>query len=635
MKKLLPVFFLFLYYCSKGQVRLPKLISDGMILQRDAHTRLWGYAAPGEKITLDFNGQQWHTTASNEGKWSLLLSPQKAGGPYTLQFTGSNTVTVKDVLFGDVWVCSGQSNMELTMERLRDKYADIIAASDNNGIRQFTIPDTYDFNHMREDVSAGLWETASPATLYHFSAVAYFFAREINQTYHTPIGIINAALGGSPAEAWISEEALKPFPDAYQELQVWKNDTHIRETEQADQQRTAAWTKQLNSTDEGLRNNWKSSSINKNDWAPAAVPGYLEGGNGVVWFRRTITLSAAAAAQAALLLLGRIADADSVFINGTFAGTTTYQYPPRRYELPAGILHAGSNELTVRVVSQSGKGGFIPGKPYKLVTGSDTLNLAGTWQYKRGATMDALGGSTVIRWKPAGLFNAMIAPLLPYTMKGALWYQGEANTGKAAVYNDVMRTLITDWRKRWNQGNFPFLYVQLANYMEPVTEPKESNWAALRQAQLQTLHVPNTGMAVTIDLGEWNDIHPLNKLDVGKRLALQAGHLAYGNKTMEYSGPLYQSIAVKGNQLTVYFTHTGSGLVTKDGRDPQYVAIAGEDKKFVWAKALIKGNTIVAWNDAIAHPMYIRYAWADNPEGANLCNSEQLPASPFEAAVTF
>ena len=367
------------------------------------------------------------------------------------------------------------------------------------------------------------------------------------------------------------------------------------------------------------------------------IPGYwADAGagrvNGVVWFRKDIELPANLAGKPARLWMGRIVDADSVFINGVFTGTTTYQYPPRRYSVPAGVLKAGKNTIAVRVVNNGGKGGFVPDKPYELIIDQQTIDLKGQWAYQIGATIEPLPGQPTIRWKPFGLYNAMIAPLLPYRIKGIIWYQGESNAGNPADYADLMATLIQDWRSKWGQGEFPFLFVQLANFMEPRSDPAESNWAALRQAQLRTLSVHNTGMAVAIDLGEWNDIHPLNKLDVGKRLALQAKKLAYGDDKTVCSGPQYRSMQVKGNKAILSFDHTGRGLQAKEGT-LKYFSVAGPDGKFVWAKAEIKGKKVVVWADAVLQPVTVRYAWADNPEGANLYNKEGLPASPFEARM--
>ena len=622
------------YSAIYSQLKLPKLISNGMILQRDTKTKLWGWAAPNEKITTTFNGNSYHITADKMGKWMLQLPPQPAGGPYDITFTGSNSITVKNVLFGDVWICSGQSNMELTMDRVKEKYPDVVDSANNTNIRQFEVPDQYNFNHPNEDVAYGQWIPATKENILRFSAVAYFFANEIYNKYKVPIGVINTALGGSPAEAWISEEALKKFPAYYNEAQKFKDSNLIKQIEAHDKSVSNNWYNLLYQKDEGTKNNWINPALNDANWQTMNIPGYWADGplgnvNGVVWFRKAVEVPATFTGKPVRLIMGRIVDADSVFVNGQFVGTTGYQYPPRRYVIPAGVLKEGTNEIVARVISNAGKGGFVPDKTYALIVNKDTLDLKGSWKYKLGATMDALPSQTFIRWKPAGLYNAMIAPLTNYSVKGGLWYQGESNADHPSDYGDLMRTLIADWRKHWGGGNFPFIYVQLPNFMEAKQTPAESSWAALRAQQLKTLQVPNTGMIVAIDLGEWNDIHPLDKQDVGKRLALQAAHLAYGEKNIVYSGPLFQSVKQEGNKLVLSFTNTGTGLMAKGSDSLHYFSIAGRDKQFVWAKAIIQGNKVIVWNDSITNPVYVRYAWADNPAGANLYNKEGLPASPF------
>jgi sialate O-acetylesterase len=638
--KTIKLFFLFFFLfptLSSAQIRLPRLISNGMVLQRDREVKLWGWASANEAISLTFKGKTYQTKANAEGKWVLQLPPQKAGGGYELVFKGQNEVKVSDVLFGDVWVCSGQSNMELPMERVRDKYAEEIAKVNYPQIRQFIVPDKFDFNQAQEDVSAGQWQSAIPQYIFSFSAVAYFFAKDIYEKYKVPIGLINTALGGSPAEAWLSEEALKKFPAYYEEAQKFKNKELITQIESNDQKVSNAWYSTLNQNDEGLKNAWKKPDLNDADWQEMPIPSYwadygLGNTNGVVWFRKEIHVPASMVGKPAKLLFGRIVDADSIFINGAFVGSVTYQYPPRRYEFAPTILKEGKNSIVVRVVNNSGKGGFVLDKPYELIVDNQMLDLKGKWKFKLGAKMDALPSQTFVRWKPMGLYNAMIYPLLNYAIKGVIWYQGEGNTKNPAEYTDLMTSLISDWRKQWKQGDFPFLFVQLVNFMESKPEPSESAWAALRQAQVNTLAVPNTGMAVGIDIGEWNDIHPLNKEDVGKRLALQARKWAYNDKKVVYSSPLFQSMQIKEGKIILNFSHIGKGLVALGGKELKHFAIAGADKKFVWAKAEIKGKQVIVWSEAVPNPVIVRYAWADNPEGANLYNKEGLPASPFEAS---
>jgi sialate O-acetylesterase len=370
------------------------------------------------------------------------------------------------------------------------------------------------------------------------------------------------------------------------------------------------------------------------------VPGYwadqgIRGLNGVVWYRKEIDVPASMAGVPAKLFLGRIVDADEAYVNGVRVGNITYQYPPRRYEVPATTLKAGKNIIVVRVTNTAGKGGFVPDKPYYITANGQSIDLKGEWQYKVGDVFapgrgfGGGGGQISQQNIPTGLYNTMVAPVIPYAIKGATWYQGEANSGRPQEYAKLLPALIADWRNKWNDPQLPFLFVQLPNFMEMNYLPSESQWAQLRESQFLSLSVPNTAMAVAIDAGEWNDIHPLNKKDVGERLALAARKLAYGEDKLVASGPLYQSAAVEGNKIRISFSSTGSGLIAKDDDQLNYFAIAGADKKFVWAKAVIEGDKVVVWSEDVAAPLYVRYAWADNPDGANLYNREGLPASPF------
>ncbi len=636
MKKFqLIIIFFFLAIGLNAQVKLPKLISDGMVLQRETPLKIWGWASPGETVEIKFFDTSLTTITSNEGKWQVTIAPQKAGGPYKMEITATNKIVIKDILIGDVWVCSGQSNMELPMRRVESVYKDVIATSNNKFIRQFYVPREYCFTVRKEDFSESKWVSANPQTVLDFTAVGYFFARYLYDKYNVPIGLINSSLGGSPAEAWMSEEALKDFPQYYEELQKFKDHSLIEKIKISDSIRINNWYSTLKSKDAGYSNHnmpWYLEEINISNWDSIFIPGYwtgtsLEGKNGVVWFRKEIDLSETVDKSSALLLLGRIVDADSVFINGKFVGAVSYQYPPRRYRIPEGILRTGKNVITVRVISNIGTGGFVPDKPYELVLKDTIIDLKGYWKYKVGAIMPPLESQTFIRWKPGGLFNSMLAPLFSYKIKGVIWYQGESNADRPFEYQLHFPALIKDWRNNWDIGNFPFLYVQLANFMESDSVPSNSNWALLREAQAKALELPNTGMAVTIDIGEWNDIHPLNKKDVGKRLALTAMKIAYGEDIV-YSGPIYESMKIEGNKIIISFSHTGSGLICK-GNKLKHFAIAANDKKFVWANAVIEGDKVVVWCDKIKNPVAVRYAWADNPEGANLYNREGLPACPF------
>lgn len=623
-----------------SQVRLPKLVSDGMVLQRNAEVTIWGWASADESVNLYFNDDTYQTNADEDGNWEIQLSDLEAGGPFTLRIEAGNTLLIEDVMVGDVWVASGQSNMELPMSRVKPLYEEEIRTADYPYVRYFDAPKTYEFNTRLKDFQSGRWQKITPQTIHNFSATAWFFAKSVSERYGVPVGIILSALGGSPAEAWMSEEALKKFPSHYNELQMFKDSTLIKEITEADQARSGAWYGQLQKADAGYSTPeapWYDPSTDYSGWDEMEVPGYwvdepLGQVNGVMWFHKEIDVSEDQAGKPAKLELGRIVDADSVFVNGTFVGTTSYQYPPRWYEVPTEVLKRGSNKIVVRVINSSGRGGFIPDKPYELIVEGDTLDLKGSWDYRLGAEMPSLPGQTFVRWKPLGLFNAMIHPLLRYDVKGVIWYQGESNADQPEEYSELFPALINDWRENWQQDELPFLFVQLANFMESSDEPTESGWAELREAQRKTLEVPNTGMAVAIDIGEWNDIHPLNKKDVGERLAASAFSVAYNEDDVVQSGPLFESLEVQENKLILSFEHTGSGLEVK-GDSLQSFALAGPDGQFRWAEAKIEGERVVVWHPDIKNPASVRYAWANNPVNANLYNVEGFPASPFQASV--
>nr|WP_316931962.1 sialate O-acetylesterase [Rufibacter radiotolerans] len=621
-------------------MKLPQLVSDGMVLQRDAKTKIWGWAAAGEKVTVAFKGKTYRTAADPQGNWAIALASMKAGGPFTMDIKGTNQLVLKDIWIGDVYLVSGQSNMVHQMALHNITYAQDIATANYPQIRHFWIPTATNLAGPAKDLPAGSWKWANPQDVNNFSAVAYFFARKLYNEYKIPIGLINASVGGTPIEAWMSEEGLKSFPEKLAAIQKNLDTSYVNSTKRLALAAAIA-SRPKTEQDKGLTGTlkWFDPSYQPKNWRPINVPGYWEDQgikdlNGVVWYRREVEIPASMAGVPAKVFLGRIVDADILFVNGKDVGKTTYQYPQRRYSLPAGTLKPGKNLFVVRVTNNGGKGGFVPDKPYFIEVNGTKVDLKGDWQYKVGEVYQPVNMSGQLaaineQNQPAALYNAMVAPAINYTIKGILWYQGESNAGNPAEYKKLLPALISDWRSKWKQGNLPFLFVQLPNFMEVNYLPSESNWALMREAALQTLTVPNTAMAVTLGLGEWNDIHPDNKKDVGERLALAAQKLIYGEKKLVSSGSLYQSSKLEDGKITVSFTNTGSGLVSHDGEDLSWFAIAGADKKFVWAKAKIDGNKVVVWSEEVPDPKYVRYAWADNPDGANLYNKEGLPASPF------
>ena len=635
-----------LYCCSLqsyAQLRLPRFVRDSMVLQRETEIKLWGWASKENKVSIQFNNKRYTTKAGADDKWTILLPAMKAGGPYDMVISSGSTITLHNILIGDVWFCSGQSNMVLPMERVKEKYPEEIANANYPQIRHFFIPMLTSLIQREEDLPTGYWKSATSTDILQFSATAYFFAKNIYEKYHVPIGLINASVGGTPIEAWMSEDALKQFPSQYNKLQQNKDTASINDNNRKVVASDNATSKQEQANDEGLNAAvpWYDTLYQPKGWHSINIPGYWEDQglkdlNGIVWYRKVIDVPASMIDKPAKLMMGRIVDADYVYVNGQLVGNITYQYPPRRYGIKPGLLKPGKNIITIRVINYANKGGFVPGKPYYLSVGNDTLDLKGEWQYKVAEVFEPVNNtvnSISLQNQPSALFNAMVAPVAGYPIKGILWYQGEANAGNPNEYEKLLPALINNWRNQWKQQDVPFLYVQLPNFMERQFTPSESNWAIMRQAQLKALSVANTGMAIAIDLGEWNDIHPLNKKDIGYRLALAAQKVAYHENNIVCSGPLYHSCTTEGNRIIITFNNTGSGLVSHDGEALQQFAIAGADKKFVWAKAIIKDDKVIAWNDEITKPVYVRYAWANNPDGANLYNKEDLPASPFEGSV--
>jgi len=645
----LTVILFFAVLAVSAQIRLPQLVSDGMVLQRDAPVKIWGWASPGEKVTVyhpaldaeshgkkGIAGQARNditTQADANGKWEVQLPPQKAGGPYTIKI---NTIEIKNILFGDVWLCSGQSNMETPVSRVMSMFGKEIENYSNPKIHYIKIPLKYNFHGPQDDVPPCSWVELNPKTAPDFSAVAYFFAKELYEKIGVPIGIINSSVGGSPAEAWISEAALKPFPALLNDMRICQSDEFVAEMLRLGSLPGQRWNKILNEQDQGLNETvkWYSPQYDDRSWATTDLLDNQWGQknsrpvNGVFWFRKEIDVPQKYDNQPAMLFMGRIVDADSVFVNGICVGTTGYQYPPRNYPIPSEVLKAGKNQITVRLVSQAGFPEFVTDKPYKLVFPDMEISLEGQWKYNAGAFMPpAPDGGITFQYKPTGLYNAMIAPLKNHVFKGVIWYQGESNTGRYNEYYDLMTTLIGDWRNLWGE-NLPFISVQLANFMQPALLQQQSDWAELRNVQREIYQtVPNTGMAVAIDLGEWNDIHPLNKKEVGKRLALQARNLVYGEKIV-CDGPVYQSKIIDGNRIILSFKTGTDNLMPVN--ELKGFAIAGSDGIFKSAKALVEGNRVIVWSDEVTQPAKLRYAWADNPEGANLYNKEGLPASPFQ-----
>lgn len=611
------MFFLMIFFSHQmafGKIKLPDLVSDKMVLQRDVELKIWGWADQGENITIRFRNETYNTSPDKTGKWSVQLKPQKAGGPFVMEI---NEITIRDILVGDVWLASGQSNMETPIARLTDRFPEI-NVSDFNKIRYFKVPTQNNVESVQENIAAGgKWFTGTASEVMNWTAFAYFYALEAYEHTKIPQGMLVSSLGGSAIQSWISQEHLKDFP----------NDL-------IDKQALSA----LNSSklDKG-RNLWNQKDFDDADWKKAKVPGkWKDNGiqaKGTVWFRKNFELPASMDGKFARLYLGVMVDSDSVFVNGKFVGSTSYTYPPRKYDIPGGILKQGKNTIVIQLTSNFGNGEFVADKPYKIVGDGVTVDLTGEWKYNIGRDMskdeDYKSKLKNLRNTPSGLYNGMIYPIRDYKVRGAIWYQGESNAGQSENYAGLLKNLIENWREVFQWEQMPFLLVQLPNFMEKTNDPNASSgWAGIREAQFKTSQtVPYTAMSVNYDLGEWNDIHPLNKKDMAKRLFLAARKLIYGEKLVS-SGPVFRSMKVENSAIILSFDNIGKGLKSINGA-LKHFAIAGSDKKFVWAEAKIKGNTVLVSSKDIKNPVAVRYAWSNNPEEANLENAEGLLASPF------
>lgn len=638
MKKIIAVLIVSAFSCSLlANISLPKIFGDNMVLQRDKPVRIWGWAAIGEKVTVQFNQQKKNTKGDKAGKWEILLAPEAAGGPYQLTVQGKNKLVIQNILVGEVWVCSGQSNMEMPIAGWGkiNNYEKEIAAAGYPMIRQFDVPNTVSTS-LKDDISAGEWKQCSPATAAEFSATAYFFARELYNYLKVPIGLINTTWGGTQSEAWTSQQGFEQS-ERFKEIAAIMKSGSI---EKLSKDRNEAILANIKKAQGGLDNTntteWKNSNFDDSQWPLMKLPGVWEergfpGLDGTAWFRKVITISEADAGKAAVIELAKVDDADETYINGVKVGSTQQWDELRKYTIQAGILKAGKNVVAVRVVDNQGGGGIYGDDiTMRLTISQSVISLAGDWKFRIESIMNKEAGAMGPNDFPGILFNAMINPLLPYTIKGAIWYQGETNAGRAYEYRTAFPLMITDWRQHWKQGDFPFFFVQLSTFGSAAANSNNgSNWAELREAQAMTLSLPHTGMAVTTDIGDPKDIHPKNKQDVGKRLAYIALHDVYG-KPGEYTGPMYQSMNKVGDRIDISFTHTGSGWLVKDKYG--YIKgfeIAGADKKFHFAKALINGSKITVWCDEVPQPVAVRYNWADDASEGNLFNKEMLPAAPF------
>lgn len=622
-----------------SKVTLPQLFQSGMVLQRGKPIPIWGKADANEQITITFRKKKFLTTADSNGLWRIDLPKQKAGGPYTLTI---NDVVLTDVLVGDVWLCSGQSNIDVTIERVYPQYVDEIDHFDNNNIRLFRVQNETNTHGVQDDIrpTSINWKPLTKQNAWLFSAVGSFLGIRMFQETGVPQGIIVNSWGGTPIEAWISADSLqRDYPLLVERTKIYQNDEYVRTQQRANQLADQRWNELLDIADPGIQQHFSSLEYDDTDWPTvnqydthwAAKNG--RGIIGTIWLRQHITIDKAHAGKPARLLLGTLFDADRTFLNGKEIGRTYYQYPPRRYDIPEGMLREGDNVITVRFINKYGMAHFIKEKPYMLAFGDDrqsqnplpqdVILLSEQWKHHAGAEMPPCPSADVsLQNLPTTLYNAVLYPLAPYALSGVVWYQGESNAGNPAPYGDYLKKLMGCWRDRWNDQQMPFVIVQLANYMAPSEQPQNSGWAQLREQQrLTAKNDQRAEMACIIDLGETVDIHPLRKKEVAERIGLCFDRLVFG-KTVDLS-PEVVSSEIQGTNVVLTFN-----LPLQDGELFE-VELAGNDHRFQNATATASG-TKVTISSNIEHPKYVRYAWKDNPLRANARSLTGLPVSPFE-----
>ena len=608
---------------------LHPLFSENAVLQRDRPLTIWGWARSNADVTVKFDGGTRTLKSADDGYWSVPIRPRAAGGPYALEVSsGGQTETRRNLMFGDVWLCSGQSNMEMSFAwGINNGDAEKAAANYPN-IRLLSVPQT--IRSQPTDTFEANWQVCSPQAVGDFSAVGYFFGRKLNRELNVPIGLIDSSWGGTPAESWVSEPALTTMGDFNATLAAVRE--RADHPEKLEAQRAAWWN-----SDVGTRSGWKNPDFGDATWKTMAVPAAWEDRgypnfDGVMWFRHQITIPADWAGRDLKLSLGQIDDDDTTYWNGDVIGDTRGYGNTREYAVPGAQVKAGASTLAIRVLDTGGGGGLrAQTMTLALADGSQQITLDGDWKYHLGAS---LAESSPLPTKTdqntaTALYNGMIAPLLPEQIKGVIWYQGESNASRAKQYRTLLPTLITDWRARFGAlsgAPMPFYIVQLANYMAPGDEPGDDDWAYLREAQsLAAKTVPDTGIAVITDIGDAGDIHPKNKQDVGLRLALQALKNTYGEQ-IQADGPTLRNAKIRGGEIALTFDNA-DGLNLK-GDQNRVFAIAGADKKFAWATPQITGNSVILIAPNVPNPVYARFGWSNNPR-ASLYNSAGLPASPF------
>lgn len=628
----------------QAKVVLPSVFTDNMVLQQKTDITFYGDATKNKQLTVKtgWNGKEYHTEADGQGKWSLKIPTPAAGGPYEITFSDGKKLQLKNVMIGEVWFCSGQSNMEMPVAGWGKvmNYEQEIAEAAYPAIRLFQVKKNTSLAPLKEvESTLGGWQECSSATVPEFSALAYFYARALWKELNVPIGVIDCTWGGTPAEAWMNHETLRQVMGFREEMdKLERLGFDPNRMEQAYSEERAHWQSLFTEKDKGMENGklcWTAPSLSEEDWQTISLPGYWEGKglkdfDGIIWFRRSLEIPAEWAGKPLTLRLGMIDDEDITYFNGVEIARGAGYMTPRTYTIPAKLVKAGKAVLAVRVSDFGGEGG-IHGKAEELYVEADgkRISLAGDWKYRIGLSLKGFPPAPVSPIQsssyPTVLFNAMVKPWTAFPIKGVIWYQGEANVGRSEQYGDLFPALITDWRRQW-RSDFPFYFVQLANFMESKKIQPDSEWAALREAQTKALKLDQVGMAVTIDIGLADDIHPKNKQEVGRRLALLALAGSYG-KNVSSSAPVFQNYIIKGDKMELDFGQKQDGFKIKDTTLKGFT-IAGPDRVFYSAEAMVQNGKIIVSSPKVSVPLAARYGWADNPD-CNLYGENGLPVAPF------
>ncbi|TDW52793.1 sialate O-acetylesterase [Flavobacterium sp. 270] len=631
------IFFISVSNSANAVVKLPSFFTDNMVLQQKSAVPFWGESdQKSVSVTSSWDKKTYQTNVEN-GKWKVVLKTPVYGGPYTITINDGTTKTLTNILIGEVWLCSGQSNMEMPLEGWGkiNNYKEEIANANYPQIRLLQaehIENTLPQNILK--VQHDGWNVCSPKTIADFSATAYFFARKIYKEKNIPIGLIHSSWGGTLIEAWTSSGALTTIHDFDAEIEAMKSETSRQALQQKYNTEIAAWEKYLTSTDKGFQHEkaiWATPNFDDSSWKTMKLPSFFDSNgmsnfDGIVWFRKKFTISD----NSKDFSLSYFADDDDViWVNGNYIGETKGYNVERHYTIPSQFLKKGENTIAIKVYDGAGNGGVYGDEKIALQSDKETISLAGDWKYNIGADSKDLPAKPYLAQgqnRPSAIYNAMIAPSVDYKIKGVIWYQGESNAERAYQYQTLFPLLINDWRNQFKDQNLPFFFVQLANYKQQKEQPGDSDWAELREAQFKTLKaVPNTGMAVITDIGNAEDIHPKNKQDVGDRLANIALAKLYNTK-INYSGPLYKTYTIKGNVVIIDFDFNES-IKAKDNVLKGF-SVAGTDQKFYWAEAKIVNGKVEVSSKEVPNPAAVRYNWADNPNG-NLTNISGLPASSF------